>query len=81
MIFFTFAVWWHPVITGLIVIIYGLYIIYDTQLIAGGRKHELSLDDYVIGALILYIDIIMLFLELLRLFLLITDKTYCCEGF
>ena len=68
MIFFTFAVWWHPIIAGLFVIIYGFYIIYDTQLIAGGRKHELSLDDYVIGALLLYIDIIMLFLELLRLF-------------
>ena len=33
----------------------------------GGTKHELSLDDYIIGALMLYIDIIGLFLELLRL--------------
>ena len=39
MVFFTFVTWWHPVVCGLLVIIYGFYIIYDTQLIAGGRKH------------------------------------------
>ena len=68
MMFFSFAVWWHPFVSGLLVIFYGLFLIYDTQMIAGGRKYELSLDDYIIGALILYIDIIMIFLELLKLF-------------
>ena len=48
-------------------VFYGFYIIYDTQLIVGGRKHELSYDDYIIGALMLYVDIIGLFLELLEL--------------
>ena len=66
--FMTFAEWWHPVITGFLIVFYGLFLIYDTQLIAGGKKHELSYDDYVVGALLLYIDIMMLFLELLRLF-------------
>ena len=54
--------------SAIMVIIYGLYVIYDTQLIAGGGQHELSMDDYVIGAMILYVDIMMMFLELLRLF-------------
>jgi hypothetical protein len=36
-------------------------------LIVGGKKHELSYDDYIIGALMLYVDIIGLFLELLEL--------------
>ena len=48
-------------------IIYGLYLVYDTQLIAGGKRFELSMDDYIIGALILYIDIVGLFLKLLQL--------------
>ena len=68
MMFFSFATWWHPLVSALLVIFYGLFLIYDTQMIAGGRKYELSLDDYIIGALILYIDIIMIFLELLKLF-------------
>mmetsp|Transcript_14016 Transcript_14016/g.31860 ORF Transcript_14016/g.31860 Transcript_14016/m.31860 type:complete len:245 (-) Transcript_14016:73-807(-) len=47
------------------------YIIFDTQMILGqwgGHKLEFGLDDYVFAALNLYLDIINLFLHLLRLF-------------
>ena len=37
-------------------------------MIAGGKSHQISMDDYVIGALLLYIDITMMFFELLKLF-------------
>ena len=47
--------------------LYGFYIVYDTQLIAGGRYDELTYDDYVIGALLLYIDVVGLFMYLLAL--------------
>ena len=66
--FCTFSNWMHPVISAGFVVIYGLYLIFDTQLIAGGRSYELSVDDYVIGALLIYNDIMMIFLELLKLF-------------
>lgn len=49
------------------IIILGIYLIYDTQLIIGNRKHSLDIDDYIIGALMLYVDIITLFLELMDL--------------
>lgn len=51
-------------------LLFSMYIIYDTQLIVGGknRKHQMSIDDYVFGALMLYMDIINLFLYLLELF-------------
>lgn len=42
--------------------------VYDVQLIMGGRKYELSEEEYVFGALILYVDIINLFLILLYIF-------------
>ena len=53
-------------IVGLI--IYSLYLIIDTQLMIGkfGLKYEI--DDYIIVALNLYLDIINLFLYLLKLF-------------
>jgi FtsH-binding integral membrane protein len=38
--------------------IYSLYLIIDTQLILGGKKKELSLDNYILGATMLYVDII-----------------------
>jgi len=47
--------------------LYGVYLIYDTQLIMGGKKHQLSMDDYIIGAMMLYLDIIVIFLEILSL--------------
>ena len=35
--FMTFAKWWHPMVSAILVVFYGLYLIYDTQLIAGGK--------------------------------------------
>jgi FtsH-binding integral membrane protein len=49
------------------VIIFGIYIIIDTQMIIGSHKYGIGMDDYILGALILYIDIIQLFLYILRL--------------
>ena len=52
----------------LAIVLYSVFIVYDTQLIAGGRYAEISYDDYVIGALILYVDIVGLFLYILSIF-------------
>lgn len=48
-------------------LLFGLYLIYDTQLIVGKHSHKLSIDDYVLGAMMLYIDIIQLFIYILRI--------------
>ena len=50
------------------VLLTGVYIIFDTQLIVGGFQYELSIDDYIVGALMLYVDIIVMFIRILRLF-------------
>ena len=47
------------------VLFFGAYLVIDTQLIMGGNRYGLTLDDYVVGALFLYIDIIALFLRIL----------------
>merc|ERR1712217_747063 len=52
-------------------LIMSFYIVYDTQLIVGGkhqRSNEFSIDDYAFAAISLYIDIVQLFLYILRLF-------------
>lgn len=51
------------------VLVFVLYIVYDTQLIIGGehKAHKFSIDDYTFAALTLYLDVIQLFLRLLRL--------------
>lgn len=49
------------------IIVYGFYLLIDTQLVCGGKTWQLSEDDYIIGALILYMDIIVLFIKILSL--------------
>ena len=49
------------------IIVYSLYIIYDTQLILGQFGLKYKIDDYVIAALNLYIDIIYLFIKILEI--------------
>ena len=58
---------WSHAFSAIFVLIYSFYLIWHTQLIAGGKEHELSLDDYVIGAVILYLDIIYMFVHILKL--------------
>ncbi len=55
---------------GIGTLLFSFYLVYDTQLVVGGknRKVQLNVDDYVMGALMLYVDIIQIFLYLLSLF-------------
>ncbi|KAM9352892.1 protein lifeguard 1 [Symphorus nematophorus] len=50
-------------------LLFSLYMVFDTQLILGGkhRKYEISPEEYVFAALNLYLDIVTLFLLLLKL--------------
>lgn len=51
-------------IQGFIVVLISIYIVYDTRLIIT----KMSFDDYIIAAILLYVDIINLFIFLLALF-------------
>jgi hypothetical protein len=69
-IFFPYSPMTQKVMGGLGAILFSFYIVYDTQLICGGKHktHEFGVDDYVFAALNIYLDIINLFLYLLSLF-------------
>lgn len=62
---------WIPVLHSLYcalgACLFAIYLVIDTQLIVGGGRYSLSMDDYVAGAMILYIDIIQIFLYILEL--------------
>lgn len=46
---------------------FSIYIVIDTQMIIGDGKNNLSLDDWVLGSMLLYMDIVGLFLKVLKL--------------
>jgi len=60
----------QKVLGGFGAILFSFYIVYDTQLIVGGKhkKHSIGVDDYVFAALNIYLDIINLFIYLLQIF-------------
>lgn len=46
---------------------FSMYIIYDLQMIMGDRKLSISPEEYIFAALNLYVDIIRIFMELLKI--------------
>ena len=49
-------------------LIFSLYIVFDTQLMMGGKhKYALDPEEYIFAALNLYLDIINLFLYILMI--------------
>ena len=65
--FMTFGAWWHPIVVGAVIYLYAIILFYDIRLITDG-KHDLEWNDYILGALIMYIDIMFIFLELIKCF-------------
>ncbi|MEJ1272024.1 transmembrane BAX inhibitor motif containing 1 [Cricetulus griseus] len=54
------------IVTG-IVLSFKYFLAYDTQLILGNRKHTISPEDYILGALQIYTDIVYIFTYVLQL--------------
>jgi len=52
---------------GVGVLLFSIYLVIDTQMIMGGKSIELRIDEYALAALLLYIDIIQIFLYILQL--------------
>ena len=57
----------HVFISTLWIIIFGVYLVYDTQLIMGNGELKLTVDDYILASFMLYLDIVNLFLNLLQI--------------
>ena len=66
--------WYVILVSAFGTVLYGLYIVYDTQLILGTKSASLSIDDYILAALMLYIDIVGLFVQILELLNAISDN-------
>jgi FtsH-binding integral membrane protein len=58
----------HIFYVFLSVILFSFYLLFDTQLIMGGKRYQIDIDDYIMAAMILYLDIINIFLQLLKIF-------------
>ena len=64
-IFFPFL---HTLYCVIGVLVFSLYLIYDTQLIMGKFGESFEIDDYIIAALMVYLDIVNIFIFILSMF-------------
>ncbi|XP_076251282.1 protein lifeguard 2-like [Rhynchophorus ferrugineus] len=55
------------VYSGLATALFSLFLLYDMQCILGGRRHEISPEEYIFAALTLYVDVVMIFMYMLEL--------------
>uniref|UniRef100_A0A914EAB4 Uncharacterized protein n=1 Tax=Acrobeloides nanus TaxID=290746 RepID=A0A914EAB4_9BILA len=60
--------WLYMAYAGLSAILFMVYLAIDIQLIMGGRKYEISPEDYIFAAIQLFLDIIIIFWYLLAIF-------------
>jgi len=55
----------YTVYSCLMALLFSLYLIYDTQLIIGGKKHSISPEEHTYASISLYIDVVYIFLAIL----------------
>ncbi|XP_054643290.1 protein lifeguard 3-like [Dunckerocampus dactyliophorus] len=64
---FQYVPWLHMLYAAIGAIVYTLFLVYNTQLLIGNRELAISPEEYVYGALSLYIDIVHIFLFILQI--------------
>ena len=68
MIFVPYNKYLQMVYGGAGALIFSLYLVYDTQLMLGGKhKYALSPEEYIFAALNIYLDVINLFMYILMI--------------
>ncbi|KAG6930217.1 protein lifeguard 3 [Chelydra serpentina] len=65
-LYYKYIQWVHMVFAAVVAIVFTLFLAYDTQLLVGNKRYALSPEEYVFGALEIYVDIVYIFLFLLR---------------
>ena len=53
------------VYSGLLALLFSLFLIYDTQRIIGGKKHSISPEEHIWASVELYVDVVYIFLGIL----------------
>ena len=59
----------HLVYASLGALLFSVYLVFDTQLMLGGEhKYSISSEEYIFAALNVYLDVLFIFLKIMRFF-------------
>ena len=56
---------WKLFFISIGVIAYAIFLVFDTQRMANGKKHDLNCEEYVVGSLLIHFDIVAYPIEFL----------------
>ncbi|CAF0805697.1 unnamed protein product [Rotaria sordida] len=62
---FTYSRIMYTIYAGVGAVFFSIFLAVDTQLIIGGKRYEISAEDHIFASLMLYIDIVNIFLSFL----------------
>jgi len=55
----------YTVYSCLMALLFAMYLIYDTQMIIGGKKHSISPEEHIYASITIYVDVVYIFLAIL----------------
>lgn len=73
--FFYANKWWYLALSCVIALLFAAFLVYDIQMVVGNGQHKISPDEYVFAAVQIYLDIIILFLNVC---VIVTCLACCC---
>mmetsp|Transcript_1041 Transcript_1041/g.2170 ORF Transcript_1041/g.2170 Transcript_1041/m.2170 type:complete len:335 (-) Transcript_1041:29-1033(-) len=65
--FFYVSKWWYLTLSVIIALLFAAFLVYDIQTVVGKGKYKLSPDEFVFAAVQIYLDIIIMFLNILNI--------------
>jgi hypothetical protein len=65
--FFYVSTWWYLVLSCVLALLFSAYLVYDIQMVVGGKSFAVSPDEYVFASVQIYLDVILLFLAILNI--------------
>lgn len=64
--FFYVSKWWYLTLSVIIALLFAAFLFYDIQVVVGKGKYKMSPDEYVFAAVQIYLDIVIIFLNILN---------------
>jgi FtsH-binding integral membrane protein len=58
--------WLYIIFSAIIVFLYSLYLIYETNVLMKNQNHDISIDDFIFASFMVYVDVIYIFINMLQ---------------
>ncbi|PSC75383.1 lifeguard 1 [Micractinium conductrix] len=65
--FFWVSTWWYLAISCVAALLFSAFLVYDIQMVMGGKMYAIGPDEYVFASVQIYLDVVSIFLMILNI--------------